>query len=103
MITSVSFSPDSKWVVTGSDDKTATIWNAITGQPMRKFNGHSAEVVAASFSPDGGRIVTSGRDGTARVWEVMSGRELARWTDTSGPIPGTRGLGFRASVGSTLG
>ena len=38
-VVSVMFSPDSKRVVSGSDDMLVKIWNAVTGAEVRRFFG----------------------------------------------------------------
>jgi WD40 repeat protein len=50
---SVVFSPDGKYVLTGSTDNTAKLWNTATGQVLHTFSGHSNSVRNAVFSPDG--------------------------------------------------
>ncbi|HYN21851.1 MAG TPA: hypothetical protein VE078_12890 [Thermoanaerobaculia bacterium] len=77
-VTAASFSPDGRWVVTASEDKTARVWEAASGQPVGKLLRHDKEVTAASFSPDGRWVVTASWDGTARVWEAASGRPLGK-------------------------
>jgi WD40 repeat protein len=37
---SVSFSPDSKYIVSGSGDKTIKLWNTETQQLLKTFEGH---------------------------------------------------------------
>jgi WD40 repeat protein/serine/threonine protein kinase len=71
-----SFSPDSSRVVTASNDNTAGIWDAASGEQVLTLTGHTAPLTAAEFSSDGRRIVTAAIDGSARVWETASGREL---------------------------
>ncbi|HJZ23557.1 MAG TPA: hypothetical protein VJ201_03820, partial [Candidatus Babeliales bacterium] len=72
---SASFSPDGRWVVTASDDHTARIWDAATGQVIHTLQGHQGAIYSASFSPDGQRIVTSSiktlsdYDYTAKIWK----------------------------------
>jgi WD40 repeat protein len=68
----VAFSPDNKTVATGSDDKSAQLWNATTGQPLGKVMRHDHSVNAILFSPDGKLIVTGSMDGTARLWDVSA-------------------------------
>ena len=69
------FSPQGDMVVTGSWDNSAKIWNAKTGQVIRKLEGeHTSFVNTATFSPDGQFVLTASDDGTAKVWGVESGK-----------------------------
>ena len=71
-----AFSPDGKHIVTASD-KTARVWDAVTGQPIGgPLKGHEREVNSAAFSPDGKRIVTASWDKTARVWDAATGQPI---------------------------
>ena len=45
------FSPDGKHIITASDDKTARLWDATTGQVIRVFTGHKDKLWSAAFSP----------------------------------------------------
>ena len=50
-VTSVSFSRDSKYLLTGSQDKTARLWSLQTGKLVARLN-HDTQVQAVGFSPD---------------------------------------------------
>jgi WD40 repeat protein/serine/threonine protein kinase len=70
MVSSASWSPDGKRIVTACFDGTARVWSADgTGEP-RVLRGHERGVTSAAFSPDGRRIVTSSWDKTTRVWSA---------------------------------
>src|ERR1017187_7127454 len=71
-VMSVAFSPDGRWALTGSSDKTARVWEVATGKEVRRFDGHSDSVTSVAFSPDGRWALTGSHDQTARVWEVRS-------------------------------
>jgi eukaryotic-like serine/threonine-protein kinase len=75
-VTSVAFSPDDQRIVTGSLDRTAKVWEAVSGRELLTLQGHGARIVSVAFSPSGQRIVTGSGDQTAKVWEAASGREL---------------------------
>ena len=57
-VVSVAFSPDGKRILTGSDDKTARVWDAENGQEILSLKRHTASVNSVAFSPDGKRILT---------------------------------------------
>jgi WD40 repeat protein len=75
---SAAFSPDGQRVVTASDDKTARVWNAATGQVIAKLEDHWASVGSAAFSADGQRVVTASADNTARVFHILTADDIAR-------------------------
>ena len=75
-VESAIFSPDGTRIVTASHDKTARIWDAISGQELHCLSGHEDMVLTSTFSPDGARIVTASIDQTARIWDVESGNCL---------------------------
>jgi WD40 repeat protein len=76
--TSATYSPDGRWVVTGSVDQTIKIWNAATGEPMWTLRGHTGPVYSVDVSPDGTLIASGGEDTTIRLWDTVTKRELAK-------------------------
>jgi WD40 repeat protein len=75
--TSAEFSPDSTLLVTGSTDKAARVWDAMTGAAVMSVQ-HMRTVAAVAFSPDSQRLATASWDGTARVWDARTGAPRAR-------------------------
>ncbi len=75
-VVSAQFSPDGMRIVTASWDKTARVWDTMTGQCLTTLAGHERILANAQFSRDGRRIVTASADGTARVWDAVTGKGL---------------------------
>ena len=73
----VAFSPDSRRIMTVSQDGLVSLWDPQHGKLLRTLSGHASSVSYATFSPDGSYIVTTSEDGTARVWDAGSGTEFA--------------------------
>jgi WD40 repeat protein len=69
-------SGDGKWLVTGSQDSTARLWEVATGREVRVFRGHTSGVFSASLSADRKWLVTGSPDKSARMWEVATGKEI---------------------------
>jgi WD40 repeat protein len=76
-VSSVAYSPDGTHIVSGSDDKTARVWDAVTGKQLAVLEGHTNWVSSAAFSPDGAHIVSGSYDRTIRVWDAYTGKQLA--------------------------
>jgi WD40 repeat protein len=82
-VTSVTFSPDSAHIVSGSLDKTIRLWDAHTGNIVSgPFKGHTNWVTSVAFSPDGTCIVSGSFDHTIKVWDAHTGNII------SGPFEG---------------
>jgi tetratricopeptide (TPR) repeat protein len=94
----VAFSPDGKTVLAGSDDWTARLWDATTGQLLGPPMTHWGPVRAVAFSPDGKTVLTGSWDKTARLWDVSelpdNQERMATWVEV---ITGL-GLDERGSV-----
>jgi WD40 repeat protein len=52
-IRAIAFNPDLKTLASGGEDGMIRLWDAATGNPLRKFRGHSKEVMSVAFRKDG--------------------------------------------------
>jgi WD40 repeat protein len=80
-ITSVDFSPNGEFIVTGSHDQTVRLWRTNTGEEIRDFKAHSKSsslkgVTSVCFNPDNDHIVAGNLDGTVRIWKTSKRREV---------------------------
>jgi WD40 repeat protein/tetratricopeptide (TPR) repeat protein len=80
-VVSVAFNPDGKTILTGSEDKTARLWDVATGQPLGQPMFHEELLEFAAFCCEGSVILTQCVDKTARLWNVLTGRPMGRPLD----------------------
>jgi hypothetical protein len=71
-VTSMTFSPDGRFLAYGSDDNKVRLWNAITGELLKTFEGHTQTVTSVTFSSDGKKLASGSEDKTVRLWDVDS-------------------------------
>jgi WD40 repeat protein len=74
-ISSASFSPDGRLIVSANQDGTAAIWD-VASCALRHRLEHGKAVNHAAFDPGGRLVATAGEDGTARVWDAATGQPL---------------------------
>lgn len=77
-IISLSFSPDSKWLVSGSVDTTVKVWDAGSGALHHILQSHSDIVTSVVFSPEGHLLASTSIDKTIKFWDVSSGIQTLR-------------------------
>lgn len=77
-VNSVAFSPDGHYILTGSMDHTAILWNISTGMKVGLFRGpRDCLFFPAVFNPDGRYVLIGSENNTAKLWDVIVGREVA--------------------------
>jgi WD40 repeat protein len=68
-------------ICTGAEDGIVRLWNAETGQQIRRFLGHKNWIGGVAFSPDGRYVLSAGGlGGTCRVWDISTGLEIRRFS-----------------------
>jgi predicted NACHT family NTPase len=69
-VLSVSWSPDGRFLASGSEDNTVRIWDAATGSLLQTLQGHTGWVTSVAWSPDGRFLASGALDSTVRVWDL---------------------------------
>src|SRR5262249_20754762 len=79
--TSVTFSPDGRWLASAGEDQTVKLWEVGSGVTWKKTLRHPAGVSVA-FA-DESRLVSVGQDGRVRIWDTAdTDQELLTLTRT---------------------
>ena len=58
--------------MSGGEDDTIRLWDAVTGAPKGTLTGHTDWVRTVSFSPDG-KTLASSSWGEIRLWDAVTG------------------------------
>jgi WD40 repeat protein len=82
-VTALATSRDGRWVVSGSTDGVARVWDTQDAARMRRLEGHKTAITAVALSGDGSLVLTGASDGTTCVFESETGR-LVRPFDPRG-------------------
>ncbi|KAI9473051.1 WD40-repeat-containing domain protein [Coemansia mojavensis] len=69
-INSIKIAPGNKLFATGSQDKTAKVWDVATGKPLGTLQGHRRGVWNIALSPTDRVIATASSDHTIKLWSL---------------------------------
>ncbi len=87
-ITSVAWSPDGKYIASGSADQTVQVWAANPGEHLHPFiyRGHTAGVQTAAWSPASNRVASGSLDKTIQVWDALTGEHVVAYHGHTGAV-----------------
>ena len=80
MILAVAFSPDGRWLVSGTTEGDIRMWDVATGEPLAVFAEPTEEknlrhISAVAFSPDRA-LLAVGTAGQLHLWDVRTGHKI---------------------------
>ena len=59
-IDAIAFTPDGRYLASGSSDRTIKLWDAVAARELRTLSGNAGGVRALAFSPDGATLASAG-------------------------------------------
>lgn len=68
----LSFSPDGRYIASGSFDKKVKLWDGRTGKFLVTFVGHVGSVYQVCWAPDSRHLASASKDSTVKVWPTAA-------------------------------
>jgi len=82
----ISFSRDSKKVVTACEDGKVRVWSVPDWKLLETLAGHKGPVHWAEFSADGHWVASGGEDKTVRIWSEGDGKLAQTLEEARDPV-----------------
>jgi WD40 repeat protein/serine/threonine protein kinase len=68
----VCFAPNGRLLATASQDRTARVWDRVSGECLSVLTGHVDDVNCVAFSADSKLLASASDDGTVRIWDLAT-------------------------------
>ena len=85
-INAVVVSPDGRYAISTSQDKTLKVWDLKNESELYTLKGHSSAVNAVAVTPDGLYAVSASSDHSLKLWDLNKGVEQRTFTGHSDKV-----------------
>lgn len=75
-VLTILFNSSCDYLISSSNDNTAILWDAKTGENLGIQAKHDDRLNSAAFSPDDKYIITSSFDKTAKIWKRVKNKKI---------------------------
>lgn len=69
-INCIRFSPDGRWVISGSEDKVIKLWDLTAGKMIQELKEHTGGVTSLEFNPNEYLLASGSADRTVKFWDL---------------------------------
>ncbi|CAB9513181.1 like/WD repeat-containing protein TBL1X [Seminavis robusta] len=106
IVNCADWNPNCNYIISGSEDKTARLWDIHSGRTVRLLNGCSLGITAVKISPCGKYAAGADSGGDIHIWDVGTGKKVTefrnkRAADRDRPTSMMHAMSFSA-CGSSL-
>lgn len=77
-VIAVSFSPDGRYLASGSGDTTVRFWDIYTETPQFTCKGHRHWILCIAWSPDGKKLASGCKNSQICVWDPSTGNQIGK-------------------------
>jgi len=91
-ITAVTFSPDGRFILSGSgplndlEDSSIRLWDVETGEQVRQYNGHTGSILSIKFRDDSNEFLSAADNNSVILWDSATGTILRQYPTPEGDV-----------------
>ncbi|MFW9930733.1 MAG: hypothetical protein ACFFD1_15190, partial [Candidatus Thorarchaeota archaeon] len=78
IITDIKFTPDNKFLISGSEDKSIKIWDYISGTIVRTILETTNFAENIYILKTKSHLISGGRDSILRIWDYTTGKQIGK-------------------------
>lgn len=86
LLPTLAWSPDNTRFTLASTDLTISVYDAVTGNILLTYRGHSSSVRTIAWSPDGSRLASGDEEGQVHIWDAGTGNHLLTYEGHAGAV-----------------